>query len=87
VKVVVSVNRDRRGQYRASCPRLPGCCANGQSREEAVANIDPVIRGYLASLDCSVPMALEKVVNASGGDVPWQSLSERVAGRTEWASR
>jgi len=33
------------------CPSLPGCISQGRTREEAVANIQEAIRGYIAALE------------------------------------
>ena len=63
VKVVVNIDRNVQGQYRAVCPGLPGCCAYGDSRTESITKIDTVIRGYLASLDRPDPENLNKVIS------------------------
>jgi len=46
------------GHWRSRCPSLPGCGAMGQSRQEALRNIDLAIRGYVASLDVPFPLTL-----------------------------
>jgi antitoxin HicB len=38
------------GGYVVTCPALPGCCSQGDTREDALANIRDAIEGYLASL-------------------------------------
>ncbi len=38
------------GGYTVSCPALPGCHSQGDTREEALANIRDAIEGYLFSL-------------------------------------
>ena len=38
------------GGYVVSCPALPGCHSQGETREEALANIRDAIEGYLTSL-------------------------------------
>ena len=38
------------GYWVAECPSLPGCVSQGQSREEAIANIREAIEGYVAAL-------------------------------------
>jgi predicted RNase H-like HicB family nuclease len=38
------------GGFVVSCPGLPGCHSQGETREEALANIRDAIGGYLASL-------------------------------------
>jgi antitoxin HicB len=47
-RVVVEVDED--GIYVAECPALPGCVSQGKSREEALANIQDAMQGYVASL-------------------------------------
>ncbi|MDO8671389.1 MAG: type II toxin-antitoxin system HicB family antitoxin [Dehalococcoidia bacterium] len=36
--------------YVVTCPALPGCVSEGDSREEALANIRDAIGGYLETL-------------------------------------
>ena len=36
--------------YVASVPSMPGCMSQGKTRNEALANIEDAIRGYLESL-------------------------------------
>ena len=38
------------GGYIVSCPALPGCVSQGETREEALAMIKDAIEGYIASL-------------------------------------
>jgi len=38
------------GGYVVTCPALPGCVSEGESREEALANIRDAIQGYLETL-------------------------------------
>jgi predicted RNase H-like HicB family nuclease len=37
--------------YSVSCPGLPGCWSQGETEEEALANIQDAIREYLAARD------------------------------------
>jgi antitoxin HicB len=39
------------GGYVVSCPSLPGCHSQGETREEALANIRDAVKGYLRSLN------------------------------------
>jgi predicted RNase H-like HicB family nuclease len=39
------------GYWVVECPSLPGCISQGRTREEAVANIQEAIRGYIAALE------------------------------------
>jgi len=53
------------GGYIVSCPALPGCPSQGETREEALANIRDAIEGVLASLKSrNLPLPSEKVVGA-----------------------
>jgi len=55
----------------ATCPALPGCVSQGQTRAEATANIREAIEGYLRSLkkhgDPVPPSMLEEVIEVAGG--------------------
>ena len=35
------------GGFVASCPALPGCHSQGETREEALANVREAVAGYL----------------------------------------
>ena len=45
-----TIYQDEDGVLIAECPTLPGCVSQGRTREEALNNIEEVIRGYLRSL-------------------------------------
>ncbi|HLG17768.1 MAG TPA: type II toxin-antitoxin system HicB family antitoxin [Blastocatellia bacterium] len=51
MKYRVLIEQDEDGVFVAEVPSLPGCISQGQSREEAVANIKEAIAGYLESLE------------------------------------
>ena len=48
-QVIVYSGED--GYFVAECPSLPGCISQGETREEAVANIKEAIAGYIAALE------------------------------------
>ena len=50
MKVRILVEQDEDGKYVATCPTLPGCISEGNTRDEALANIHDAITGYLESL-------------------------------------
>ncbi len=54
----------------ATCPTLPGCISQGQTRAEATANIREAIEDYLKSLkkhgDPVPPSILEEVIEVAG---------------------
>jgi predicted RNase H-like HicB family nuclease len=47
VKLPVTLERDETGMIVAECPAIPGCVSQGQSEEEALANIREAIVGCL----------------------------------------
>jgi antitoxin HicB len=50
MKFRVVIEQDEDGKYIASCPVLPGCWSQGDTREEAKRNIADAVKGYLESL-------------------------------------
>ena len=44
------IEQDEDGKFVATCPALPGCVSQGDTRAEARANVADAIRGYLESL-------------------------------------
>jgi predicted RNase H-like HicB family nuclease len=48
-QVVIYPGED--GWWVAECPSLPGCISQGETREEAVANIKEAIQGYVKALE------------------------------------
>ncbi|HOH30886.1 MAG TPA: type II toxin-antitoxin system HicB family antitoxin [Candidatus Hydrogenedentes bacterium] len=47
----ILIEQDEDGVFVATCPSLPGCISQGDTRVEAVENIKDAIEGYLASLE------------------------------------
>ena len=47
MKYTVILQRESDGGYVASVPALPGCVSQGDSREEALKNIEEAIELYL----------------------------------------
>ncbi|MEJ5261829.1 MAG: type II toxin-antitoxin system HicB family antitoxin [Ignavibacterium sp.] len=50
MKFRVIITQDEDGIYIAECPALPGCISQGETREQALENINDAIKGYLESL-------------------------------------
>ena len=48
-QVVIYPGED--GYWVAECPSLPGCISQGETKQEAVANIKEAIEGYVLSLE------------------------------------
>lgn len=48
-QVIIYPGKD--GLWVAECPSLPGCISQGETREQAVANIKEAIQGYIKALE------------------------------------
>lgn len=48
-QVVIYPGED--GYWVAECPSLAGCISQGQTKEQAIANIREAILGYIAALE------------------------------------
>lgn len=70
MKFRIVIEPDEDGVFVASCPTLPGCHAQGGTREEARINIREAVELYLESLrehgDPIPPGITEDVVEVSG---------------------
>jgi len=66
MKVRILIEQDEDGVFVATCPTLPGCISQGETRQAALANIQDAIAGYLESLrkhgDPIPPPITEEVV-------------------------
>lgn len=71
MKYRVYLEQDEDGVFVATCPALPGCVSQGNTRTEATENIREAIEGYLASLkkhgEPVPPSIHEEVVEVTGG--------------------
>ena len=45
MKLVITLDRDETGMIVAECPAIPGCISQGQTEDEAMANIKEAIQG------------------------------------------
>ncbi len=65
MKYRVLIEQDEDGFFIAECPSLPGCISQGKTREEAIANIQDAIKGYIESLkkhDEPIPPSIEEEI-------------------------
>ena len=65
MKYRIYIEKDEDGFFVAECPSLPGCISQGQTRSEAVVNIQDAIKGYIESLkkhDESIPPAFVQLI-------------------------
>lgn len=53
-KLAVAVEQDEEGFFVSSCPALKGCWSQGRTEEEALANIEEAIRGWLEAAGAAV---------------------------------
>ncbi|PIX88885.1 MAG: hypothetical protein COZ31_04845, partial [Nitrospirae bacterium CG_4_10_14_3_um_filter_44_29] len=61
----VLIEQDEDSFFVAECPSLPGCISQGKTREEAIANVQDAIKGYIKSLkkhDEPIPPPIEEEI-------------------------
>ncbi|CUU03668.1 MAG: type II toxin-antitoxin system HicB family antitoxin [Fimbriimonadales bacterium] len=59
----VILEREEEGGYHAFCPALKGCHSQGETLEEALANIREAIEAYLESLQArGEPLPVEDIL-------------------------
>ena len=71
-KYLVYLEPEEEGGYTVSCPLLPGCVTQGETKEEALAMIKDAIEGYIASLEKHgepVPPGIEEAVEVERVEV------------------
>jgi predicted RNase H-like HicB family nuclease len=47
LKLTVILREEEEGGYSCQCLELPGCISEGETKEEALANVREAIEGYL----------------------------------------
>ena len=47
MKYIITLERDEDGAWIVECPSIPGCVSQGNTKEEALENIEDAIRGCL----------------------------------------
>jgi predicted RNase H-like HicB family nuclease len=47
MKFIVTIERDESGMFVVECPSIPGCVSQGETENEALANIREAIAGCL----------------------------------------
>ena len=50
MKFIVTLEDGEDGYVVVSCPALPGCHSQGETKEQAIANIKEAIEGYIVSM-------------------------------------
>jgi predicted RNase H-like HicB family nuclease len=60
LKFNVTLDRDEDGAWIVECPAIPGCVSQGDTREEALENIEDAIRLCLeARAERGLPLTME----------------------------
>jgi predicted RNase H-like HicB family nuclease len=62
MKLRVILEPSEEGGYTAYVPSLPGCISEGDTREEAIANIREAIEIYLEPVDDDLPLSADTEV-------------------------
>lgn len=66
MRFLVTIEQDEAGYYVVDCPALPGCVSQGQTREEALANIQEAI---LVSLETRHAQGLAQQIEVTEVEV------------------
>ncbi|MBK5964036.1 HicB family protein [Thiocystis minor] len=60
MKFLVTIDRDEDGIWVVECPSIPGCVSQGQTKTEALANIEEAIQLCLeVRAECGYPLTIE----------------------------
>ena len=59
MKIAVRISQMKDNKYRADCKSLPGCVVTAESYEDAEAQVQHAVEGYLASLNVVHTVKLE----------------------------
>ena len=62
MKLWVVIEPSEEGGYTATVPVLPGCISEGDTREDALANIQVAIQLYLEPIDDDVAVSVDAEV-------------------------
>ena len=60
MKFVITLDRDEDGVWIAECPSIPGCISQGETRDQALANIREAIAACLeVRAERGLPLTVE----------------------------
>jgi predicted RNase H-like HicB family nuclease len=60
VKFITTLDRDEDGVWIAACPSIPGCVSQGETRDEALSNIQEAIAACLeVRAERGLPLTIE----------------------------
>ena len=86
MKLTVTIDRDEDGAWVVECPSIPGCVSQGNTKEEALANIREAIELCLeARSEKGMPLTIEtrQVEVAVAGEKSQSRLDKLLAGVTD----
>jgi predicted RNase H-like HicB family nuclease len=67
MKFIVTLERDEDGYWAVECPSIPGCVSQGNTREEALQNIQEAIQ---LCLEVRAEMGLPLTIETTQFEVP-----------------
>ena len=60
MQFVITIDRDEDGIWITQCPSIPGCVSQGQTKDEAIANIQDAIQSCLqVRAEQGLPLTVE----------------------------
>ena len=60
MQFVITIDRDEDGTWITQCPSIPGCVSQGQTKDEAIANIEDAIQSCLqVRAEQGLPLTVE----------------------------
>lgn len=60
MQFVITIDRDEDGVWITQCPSIPGCVSQGQTKDEAIANIEEAIQSCLqVRAEQGLPLTVE----------------------------
>jgi len=60
MQFTITVDRDEDGVWIAECPSIPGCVSQGQTKREAIANVQEAIQLCLeVRVEKGLPLTIE----------------------------
>ena len=65
MRLHIVIDQDESGYFVAEVPALPGCLSQGKTREEALANIQEAIEGWLEVMESKQPLDPSRLVEVT----------------------
>ena len=65
MKLHVIIEKDEAGYFTAEVPAFPGCLSQGNTYEEAIANIKEAIEGWLEVMESKQPLDPSRLIEVA----------------------